>query len=156
MCLSCKDADQSNILLDPFQNAKAFDELGYQMLKYMRYQGQPSIVGVLQDLESIQPNKQASIKKIFHRFFESEIGDEKFVTLSNNDPRTYFNLLRTLQELHVKELDWREIRSYFLAEKLQVNQQTGTLEIEGFIKGNFYNPNQLVHVTGKFFEENLS
>lgn len=148
MCLSCKDADQSNILLDPFQNAKAFDELGYQMLKYMRYQGQPSIVGVLQDLDSIQPNKQASIKKIFHRFFESEIGDEKFVTLSNNDPRTYFNLLRTLQELHVKELEWREIRSYFLAEKLQVNQQTGTLEIEGFIKGNFYNPNQLVHVTG--------
>ena len=57
--------------------------------------------------------------------------------------------MRTLQEVNLKELEWREIRSYMLAEKLQVDPQNQILEIEGFLKGNSYNPNQLIHITGE-------
>jgi len=57
-------------------------------------------------------------------------------------------LMRVLQEVPLKQLEWREIRSYLLAEKLQVNPQNQLLEIEGFMKGNYFNPNQLVHITG--------
>jgi len=59
--LSCKNADQSNILLNPFENAKAFDELGYAMLTCLRAQGFPTMVGVLQDLELINTGKQSQV-----------------------------------------------------------------------------------------------
>ena len=70
------------------------------------------------------------------------------MTLNNNDEKSYIALMRVLQEAQLKELEWRECRSYFLAEKLQINPQTQILEIEGFLKGNYLNPNQLVHITG--------
>ena len=90
------------------------------------------------------------IRKIFHRFIESEVGvDERFIVLNNNDPKTYLALMRTLQEVNLKELEWREIRSYMLAEKLQVDPQNQLLEIEGFLKGSSFNPNQLIHITGE-------
>jgi len=57
--------------------------------------------------------------------------------------------MRILQEVPLTKLEWREMRSYLLAEKLQVNPQNQTLEIEGFLKGNYFSPNQLVHITGK-------
>jgi len=145
---SCKEAEQSTLLLDPFEHAKAFDELGYQMLTCLRAQGLPTVVGVLQDLELINVNKQNQVKKIYQRFFESELGEEKFISLNNNDAKTYFAFMRLLQEIPLKQLDWREIRSYFLTEKVQVNPENGILEVEGFLKGNYYNPNQLVHITG--------
>jgi len=59
--LSCKNADQSTLLLNPFENAKAFDELGYAMLTCLRAQGFPTVIGVLQDLELINTNKQAQV-----------------------------------------------------------------------------------------------
>lgn len=58
--------------------------------------------------------------------------------------------MRVVQEVTLKELEWREIRSYFLAEKLQINPQNQMLEIEGFLKGNYFSPNQIVHITGKY------
>ena len=61
MVLSCKNADQSTLLLNPFENAKAFDELGYAMLTCLRAQGFPTVIGVLQDLELINTNKQAQV-----------------------------------------------------------------------------------------------
>lgn len=147
--LSCKDVEQSSVSLDPFEHARAFDEMGYAMLTVMRAQGFPTVVGVIQDLEAIAANKQATVKKIFTRFFESELGvDEKVVALNNNDPKSYLALMRVLQEVTLKQLEWREIRTYLLAEKLQVNPQNQLLEIEGFLKGNYFNPNQLVHITG--------
>ena len=50
--------DKENLVLDPHEHAKAFDELGYTMLEYMRSQGVPTTVGVLQDLNLLPQNKQ--------------------------------------------------------------------------------------------------
>ena len=62
--LSCKDAEQSSVLLDPFEHARAFDEMGYAMLTVMRAQGFPTVVGILQDLETIASSKQAAVKHL--------------------------------------------------------------------------------------------
>jgi len=35
-----------------------------------------------------------------------------------------------------------------LADKISVNPQTGFLEVEGFLKGTYLNPNQIIHITG--------
>lgn len=59
--LSCKNVEQSSVLLDPFEHARAYDELGYAMLTCMRTQGLPTVVGILQDLELIQTGKQAAV-----------------------------------------------------------------------------------------------
>jgi len=59
--LSCKDADQSSVLLDPFAHARAFDDMGYAMLTVMRAQGFPTVVGIVQDLETINASKQAAV-----------------------------------------------------------------------------------------------
>ena len=60
-------------------------------------------------------------------------------------------LIKVLQEVPLKQLEWREIRSYLLAEKLQVDPHNQLLEIEGFVKGNYFNPNQPAHITGRFW-----
>ena len=120
------------MLLDPFEYAKAFDELGYKMLSSLRAQGLPNVIGVLQDLELIASSKQSAVnyiiwlffnnlkvKKLFQRFFESEFTqEEKFVALNNTDAKTYFNMMRTLQTINLKELAWRENRSYLMTEKV--------------------------------------
>jgi pyruvate dehydrogenase E1 component beta subunit/pre-rRNA-processing protein TSR1 len=36
--LSCRDCDVGSVALDPFKNAKAFDDHAYQTLKYLKLQ----------------------------------------------------------------------------------------------------------------------
>jgi pre-rRNA-processing protein TSR1 len=147
--LSCKNVEQNTLVLDPFEHAKAFDEFGYQMLSCMRTQGEPACIGILQDLEVVNPAKQPTVKKIFQRFFESEFSEShKFVSLNNNDAKTYFNLMRTFQEVSLVEMEWRDMRGYLLSEKIEVDPTNGAVAITGFLKGTVLNPNQLVHVTG--------
>ena len=52
------------MLLDPFEYAKAFDELGYKMLSSLRAQGLPNVIGVLQDLELMASSKQSAVNYI--------------------------------------------------------------------------------------------
>ena len=61
------------------------------------------------------------MKKIYERFYESELGlGEKFVNIED-ETRSYINFLRTLQTIHLKRLPWREIRSYLPASTIEVD-----------------------------------
>lgn len=59
--LSCKDADTKSLTLDPHLYAKAFDELGYEMLEYLRAQGVPTILNVMQDIDLHHEGKRGIV-----------------------------------------------------------------------------------------------
>ena len=59
--LSCKDVETKSLALNPHLYAKAFDELGYEMLEYLRAQGLPTIVNVIQDIEVHQEGKRGLV-----------------------------------------------------------------------------------------------
>lgn len=63
--MSCKHTNVGGLSKDPFEHAKAIDELGYRALHLIRSQGMPSLIGVLQHLESISSSKQSQVKKLF-------------------------------------------------------------------------------------------
>lgn len=56
--------------LNPFDDAKAFDELGYEQIQALRQQGMLNSICVLQDL-NLFGNKQDKVLKLFQRFFQS-------------------------------------------------------------------------------------
>ena len=55
--MSCKNTDVSGVKQDPFEHAKAIDEIGYRALNLVRSQGMPCLLGVLQHVESISSSK---------------------------------------------------------------------------------------------------
>ena len=57
--MSCKNTNVSGVKQDPFAHAKAIDEIGYRALGLVRTQGMPSLIGVLQHVESIASSKQS-------------------------------------------------------------------------------------------------
>lgn len=85
----------------------------------------PSLVGVLQHLENISSNKQASVKKLFQRMFESEFTDKfKYMTLNASTETTIMNdsnaLLRHIAILFPDEITWKQNRSFMLGEVTHV------------------------------------
>jgi hypothetical protein len=45
--MSCKKTNVSGVKQDPFEHAKAIDELGYRALSLIRSQGLTNLIGVL-------------------------------------------------------------------------------------------------------------
>ena len=141
--MSCVGADPSRAKMDP-DTCCAFDQEGYKFMSALKTQGMPKVLGVIQDLDEVNPKKQKEVKKLFTRYFESEFPESKLIVGEDEQlARVVCNLAETLEE-H----PWRSNRSYLFSLNTQVNSQ-GELEVEGFLKGSGeLNPNQLVHVTG--------
>ena len=70
--LSCKQTNIQGMTLNPFDDGKAFDELGYEQINALRQQGTLNSVCVLQDLINFNNKQQEKIVKLFERFFQSE------------------------------------------------------------------------------------
>eukprot|EP01016_Furgasonia_blochmanni_P049610 TRINITY_DN754_c0_g2_i3.p1 TRINITY_DN754_c0_g2~~TRINITY_DN754_c0_g2_i3.p1 ORF type:complete len:859 (-),score=228.30 TRINITY_DN754_c0_g2_i3:1607-4183(-) len=149
VALSCKNTVTSGMTLDPYENARAFDDFGYNMISNLRAQGLLPVVGVLQDLDLHPQPKHTKIRKLFHRFFASEFSDEdKFIPIGN-DQDSYFKFLRAVQSVNISDnLSWRAKRGYLLAEKLEVDTSANQLEITGYLKGTSISANQIIHITG--------
>lgn len=62
---SCKETNVTTVKEDPFEHAKAIDEIGYRAISLIRSQGLPQLIGCLQHLEHISSSKQAFVKKVF-------------------------------------------------------------------------------------------
>ena len=63
--MSCKHTNVSGLKSDPFEHAKAIDEIGYRALTLLRSQGMLSLIGVLQHLEHVSSSKHSQVKKLF-------------------------------------------------------------------------------------------
>lgn len=59
--LSCKETNVEGLALDPFENAKAFDDEGYNLLSCLRSLGLPKMMGIIQDYESLPESKKSKV-----------------------------------------------------------------------------------------------
>lgn len=119
VAMSCRNTNVTHVKQDPFEHAKAIDELGYRALSLIRSQGMPQMIGVLQHIEFISSSKHSYVKKLFNRIFESEFTDKyKFMTLNKSSETLLSSdsnaMLRQIAVSYPEELTWREKRSYML------------------------------------------
>lgn len=141
---SCKNADLSKAKLDP-SSCSAFDETGYKLLSALKTQGFPQVIGTLQDLAVHSTKKQKEAKKLFSRYYSSEVPEGAKL-------QPLFKSSEILQQLSTSlrnspELPYKSFRSYFYVHN--INTSNGICEFTGVIKGTgILNVNQLVHVTG--------
>lgn len=108
------------------------------------------MVGVLQGLEQLKGKAQADMRKWGQRFFDTEFaGQAKVVDASN------ITLLgRTLGTTPARRLHWRSVRSYLIADSIDVvppddSSETGkysTLHVRGYIRGRPLDVNQVIHL----------
>jgi len=147
---AAKVADLAVLVL-PMQNGieSAVDKAGELIISLLKSQGMPSIIGVIQGLDILNPKQSAEAKKVATRFFQTEFGD-LFKSADAHNPTQIFRALTTISR---RQIFWREIRSYVVAEKSEYipdseNASTGTLKLTGYIRGKPVDVNQLVHVPG--------
>jgi pre-rRNA-processing protein TSR1 len=126
------------------------DELGDQFLTCLRAQGVPSVIGVVHGLKDIKNKKeQNEMKKLSQRFFRTEFG--KDVTILDTD--SPFQILRSLDQTRPTVLGWRQIRSYVLANDIEVtpcadDKSFCDVKLQGYVRGLPMDPHAPVHLTG--------
>ena len=125
--LSCEKAQVDKLKDDPDLYANAIDEVGYKMLSNLRVQGIPPSICVLQHIEKISNKRQNEVKKLFKRYFVSELGDSiKYVILDNSSKSSISsnnnNLIRLITSTFPKsKLFWKENRSFMFSSKFAIN-----------------------------------
>lgn len=128
-------------------------EEGVKIVSAVRAQGLPTTVGVIQGLASLTAKGQTELKKLGHKFFATELGDNTKVALAEVPGQ----LLRVLMTLSPKVIHWREARSYLLATTAtcvpgtevqnEKGEQLSDVQVNGYIRGKPLSVNQLIHIT---------
>lgn len=118
------------------------------MITALKAAGLPAVVGVVHGLELLKGKKQADMRKWGQRFFHTEFaGQAKAVDASNTNL-----LVRTLCTTPPRRVHWRSIRSYILADSVEMvssdgpGSERGTLHVRGYIRGRPLGVNQVVHL----------
>jgi len=138
----------------------AVDELGRKFISAVKAQGLPSVVGILQNLEMIPQKHRSAVKKHASNFFSEEFcGDAKLVVddvsteaMKENEIEKEVSPLqqqfrRTLMEMKLKRIAWREERSYMLGLKV-ARHENGNLVVSGYLRGRPLDVHQLIHIPG--------
>lgn len=138
-------------------------------LACLKATGVPSIVGVVQGLDTLPVSKQSDAKKFVHRLFTTEFGEDlfKLVDVPYHSPAIYaalssgdltplsppnagtLQLVRTLCSCSVRSIHWRDHRPYLLATGHEMVPpggagETQNVAVYGFIRGKPLNVHQLV------------
>ena len=148
---SCKNNNDPNyfnkIKLEP-ESCDAIDSFGHNILSILREQGMPPHIGLISDIDTVPEKHKTPIKKLFTRYFESELQAEKIITLLNEDD--YKSVIRHLCGVSMVycQLQLKKHRSYMLGEKIEYHQDRNELDVYGYIRGNTLNGNNKIHISG--------
>lgn len=151
---NCKSTDYAKWKTNPDAHSSSIDKFGYQILSMLRSQGLPQHICVLQDLHLIPDKHKTDIKKLFTRYFTSELQPNKIFSIHNdlneniNNQDEYKSIIRHVCSLvpFSVSLDLRKHRSYMLCEKLNIANEN--LEVSGYIRGNTLAIGNYIHITG--------
>ena len=106
-----------------------------------------AVIGIVQHMETHEPKHHDKISNIFKRFLVAQIGENaKYIDFRARELDAN-KLLRLMDAAHVDRQQWKTQRGCVLVDNI-VQASEETLTVEGFLKGNCINPNQLVHITG--------
>ncbi|OII75293.1 uncharacterized protein cubi_01814 [Cryptosporidium ubiquitum] len=132
---------------------RAFDEVGYKLLKSIKLQGQTNTIGVFSCNETYYfGSKILDCEKVFRKSFEMEFEKNmKFFSLQKeNDIR---NLLSSIPIMGYSKLCLRDGRGYLLSESSSIgvcnhsNEIKRQLIIKGYVRGVGLSINFPVHIT---------
>ncbi|KAF9414032.1 hypothetical protein BGZ94_000535, partial [Podila epigama] len=126
------------------------DTFGLMVLSGIQSQGVPSVVPVVNNLESVPLKKRSDIKKSLVSFTTHFFPEEDKVHALDN-PTESVNVLRMIANQLPKTIAWRDTHSYMLAEKLDFvsnpeDPSVGTLKVTGYARGTHFQANRLVHL----------
>jgi pre-rRNA-processing protein TSR1 len=158
---SCKKTEFNKWKTDPDKYSNAIDEFGYKILSMIRAQGMPQHVCIMQDVDVIPHKHKSDIKKLFARYFESELKPDKIFNVEGsnseegkteqtiNDKDEYKSMIRFLCSITSFQvsLDIRKHRSYMLCQQININSKS-EVELSGYIRGNTLNISNYIHLTG--------
>ena len=158
---SCKaKSDLTLLKKDPYTAVNPMDELGYETISAIKAQGIISHIAIIQHLETIEDKYRQEMKKLYTRYYDSELTPMKTITLEKiNEDNTnlddYKALLRTIvnAKTYEEKLNLRKHKSYMLCDNFypqesQTNKNEINLVVEGYVRGNTINHHNYAHLTG--------
>ena len=145
--------DCSKLNFDAYTSANPIDMIGYDMLSAIRAQGMLSHLCLIQDIDIIPDKHKSDFKKLYTRYFETELKPNKILTMSKDDD--YKSVLRSIGIASTFEdnFNLRKHRSYMLCDtyfpqESKTNPKETNLVVQGYIKGNTLNHHNYCHLTG--------
>eukprot|EP00510_Aplanochytrium_minuta_P000977 CAMPEP_0184013992 /NCGR_PEP_ID=MMETSP0954-20121128/5358_1 /TAXON_ID=627963 /ORGANISM="Aplanochytrium sp, Strain PBS07" /LENGTH=424 /DNA_ID=CAMNT_0026294317 /DNA_START=56 /DNA_END=1327 /DNA_ORIENTATION=- len=144
----------------------AIDVKGRTFITLAKNQGLPTVVGVVQNLETVPQKHQSAVKRQATLFFQEEFGpntklidggsaNAAMTDESMTSRRSMNNVkqaLRTLMDARLKCVTYRSERSYMIADATDFKEDTsnnsGTLRIQGYLRGKPLSIHQLIHIPG--------
>ena len=123
------------------------------LLTSLRNQGLPTSMGLIQNLDSLNAKQSAAMRKYATRLLQSELG----VDVKVFDDQHVDQLLRALCDSVPAPLFWRQMRSYLLAEEVEVRDgglaaagsPVADLSVRGYLHGVPLSLYDRIHITGE-------
>ena len=135
---------------DPYTSVNPIDNIGYETLSAIRAQCLPNHIAIIQDLDLIDNKYRSDFKKLYTRYFQTELLSEKILVINNKfNKDEYCSLLRTITTsygLQDTSNNLRKHRSYMLCHKAY--NENNNIVVEGYIRGNTIGINSYCSLTG--------
>lgn len=147
-------AKVADTVLFVMDHSEVIDSYGAALLSALMAQGLPTVMGAIVGLENVNVKQRSDARKSATKTFQQKFTTEPRI-LAIEGQSDVANLVRYLCVSHVRQF-WRNQRSYMLPvgvhytpnEEDSDNPEFGTLHLTGHIRGENFDPNNLVHLTG--------
>lgn len=127
------------------------DRWGHKIFNFISAQGIPTPIVTLMDLESINPKKKHQAKVSVQKYIQKLLPEERVMQLDTNAEG--LNVMRRIGGQKKNRLLNKSNRPHIFGEKSEFvvnpeNQEVGTLQVTGFLRGKPLDVNGLVHIPG--------
>jgi pre-rRNA-processing protein TSR1 len=129
-----------------------------ELMSLLNAQGSPSILVVLQGLETYEnPRKRQKVLKLHERYFAS-VAAEGTKVLPLSTAEDVHTILRHCHTVKLRQLKWREQHPYLVIENFAYDDEMRKLQVSGYLRGANLSATQLLHLTnhGTFQIESIA
>ncbi|KAK9454285.1 hypothetical protein V1511DRAFT_503270 [Dipodascopsis uninucleata] len=122
------------------------DHFGETVLRTIVAQGVSTVYTIVQHLSEVESTKmQTELRRSLLSYMAHFFAEQEKV-FSVEQPSECLNVVRSLCQQFPKGIQWRDSRAYILADRIQY--VSGSLYVEGTVRGKKLNPDRLVHLPG--------
>ncbi|KAG4304014.1 hypothetical protein PORY_002537 [Pneumocystis oryctolagi] len=145
----CKAADFVLLLMSATQEVDSFGEV---CLRSIQAQGISTIIPIVQHVDELNSLKKSKeVKKSLLSFINHFFPEEQKI-YSTDHPHEAFNIVKMICAQSPIGIQWRDERSYIIAEKVKWKESydntKGILSITGIVRSKPLNIDRLVHIPG--------
>ncbi|EGC34550.1 hypothetical protein DICPUDRAFT_34837 [Dictyostelium purpureum] len=139
----CKLSDIILFVVDA--NQEKLNSEAERIFSIVKAQAVPTVMELIQNLDLVPQKKKNDVKKSIQSVFHFHFPDEpKVLPIDTVDECN--QVLRYIENIHVNEIIWRKVRPYLLIEKASYIEDTKTVTIDGFLRGNNLSAKQIIHI----------